>query len=88
MAASEVAPSSITPATIADGCSAGANHISLKLKAELKFKKPKVLQLSTMNEAAVVADGTSLMSQFLQRSRRCHLMQPFAAALANIDTWC
>jgi hypothetical protein len=86
VAASEVAPSSITPVAIADGCSAGANRISLKLKAELKFKKPKVLQLSMTNEAAVVADGTSVLSQFLQRSRRCHLMQLFAGALANVNT--
>ena len=88
MAASEAAPSSIALVIVADGCSAGANCISLKLKAELKSEKPKMSQLSMMNEAVVAADSMSLMSQFLQRSRRCRLLQPLAAAIVNVDTEC
>jgi hypothetical protein len=63
VASSEVAASSFALVAVADGCSAGANRMSLRLKAELKSEKPKKLQLSIMNEAMVVAGGTSLMSQ-------------------------
>jgi hypothetical protein len=55
VAASEAAPSSLALVAVADGCSAGANRISLKLNAELKSEKLKMLQLSMMNEAMVVA---------------------------------
>jgi hypothetical protein len=37
--------------------------MSLRFKAEVKSKKLKILQLSMMSEAMVVAGGTSLMSQ-------------------------
>jgi hypothetical protein len=63
MAASEVAALSRVLVAVADGCSAGANRMSLRLKAELKSEKLKMLQLSMMNEAMVVAGGTSLISQ-------------------------